>query len=459
MGVFQKIGLALPSIANRLAAAFGNYGPLHEEQRQQQLGMQQQLQNSTLQDQALNRQHLQQQIDNYQTPAQQDARALTNAGALEKQRNALAPPTDVVAPMPEGGMGHYNRSYNAQSGQWETNPTMVNQQLPNPARQAFDAGQQAQETMRASAPPTMPAIGGGPGPATPPSETISQPRQLPALSKPTGSGMIVPDTNSPTGYSKELYDGMGNVISRIPNALPPAAYVPSNTNNIHNIPKQDVNGNWVNVPESTTSSKTPTLPGIPPQARGGAGAPTRPKTPGGPAQATPINGPDGNPLHGPLGADARKNVSQIATTQKLIDQVLPELEARIKQSGGDMNSLWDAGMQRAAWAEYKHGGVIPDNVDPTLAHLLPTIAQLQIVGGLPYLRGTRSYQYIQQIQQHLPDPEKDSPALMVDKIHSLQKTMPILRQSVLESEGVGTNQPSTMPSTGAKWNAKTLRYE
>jgi len=107
-GFFSKIGQFLKTaapyiqpIVDRLAAAAGNYAPLElarqqreDALRQSQFGLQQQLQQSQPQNQDLTRQLTQKQIDNYQTPAQQQALAVTQAGALERVRNENAPPTD-----------------------------------------------------------------------------------------------------------------------------------------------------------------------------------------------------------------------------------------------------------------------------------------------------------------------------------------------------------------------------
>src|ERR1700680_4398315 len=83
-GFFSKIGAVLKTIApyiqpiaDRLAAAAGNYAPMELERqqredalRQSQFQLQSQLQQSQMANQDLTRQLTQKQIDNYQTPAQ-----------------------------------------------------------------------------------------------------------------------------------------------------------------------------------------------------------------------------------------------------------------------------------------------------------------------------------------------------------------------------------------------------
>src|SRR6266550_4525652 len=104
-GFFSRLGAGLKQImpyvtpiANRLAAAAGNYGPLELEQQQRQENMQQQLQRSQLANQDLTRQLTQKNLDNYRTPEQIAASQLTQAGALEDVKNLHGPSKDIVSP-------------------------------------------------------------------------------------------------------------------------------------------------------------------------------------------------------------------------------------------------------------------------------------------------------------------------------------------------------------------------
>src|SRR5690348_9129453 len=133
---FSKLGATIKQIApyvapiaNRLAATFGNSASLQAEYKDKEIAMQQrhaelaeQLNQSQLQNQELNRQLLTKQVANVRSP---------------EEVEAMKPPTDVVAPMPEGGgYGHYSRTFNPVTKQYETKPTMVGMQVPNPASQA-----------------------------------------------------------------------------------------------------------------------------------------------------------------------------------------------------------------------------------------------------------------------------------------------------------------------------------
>lgn len=216
---------------------------------------------------------------------------------------------------------------------------------------------------------------------------------------------------------------------------------------------KDINGNLVQIPyQNTTTTRThsvvptnesQTTPGTASAPTKPANRPIRPSASAG--AATPVNGPDGQPLHGPLSMGGKNTLYNIDSTMSLIgdpkdpNSLTAQLHARQQQG-----SLWNAAKQRAAWEEYSKAGVLPTNIDPQMAKLLPLVAQVQILGGLPYLKGIRNQQYIQQIQTHLPDPTKDSPELMVSKLDNLSQTLPLLKQAVYESEGAAP--PSASPS-------------
>ncbi len=448
-GFFSRIGAFLKTaapyiqpIADRLAAAAGNYAPMELERQQREDALRQQLTQSQLQNQDLSRQLTQKQIDNYETPEQQRAAAVTQAGALERVRNENAPPTDLVAPTDDGGYGHYSRSFNQQTGQWDVKPTMVTRQVPNPALDPYKAAAAGNppnlvQDWNAGPPPTMPA-------------TVPQQTQLPAMPKTSGAPQTEPSKlGSSTGFDHVWYAN-GREIGRAPEALGPAPYVGSTTTGTHNTLKQDENGNWVSIPESTSSTKTPQFPGA-------AAPPARPIVPSAP-RATPITDANGNPLHAPLSAAAKKTIGQINSSEGIIGAIIPELDAKVKDiqsRGGDANSLWDSVTQRAAWAEYQHGGIVPRNIDPTLARILPVVAQLQIVAAQPYMNNSRNFQFMEQIQQHIPNPEKDSPALMVEKIHAMQQTLPIIRAGIMRAEGLGAPQGNSVPATLPKVPPRT----
>lgn len=183
--IFSKIGGFLrqnsgtiADIGNRLAAAGGNYAPLeiaHQAKedalKQSQFGLQQQLNQSQLENQALNRKVLQQQYDNYQTPTQQAQHAVDI-------KHAETPST-----------------YQTDSGQTgiadtdltgKTSPRMVtipSAQVPNPT-QAAGAGMPPQ---------TMP-------PLIPPSPTVTSAEHKTPAIMPQSVGFHITDPVTGTVY-------------------------------------------------------------------------------------------------------------------------------------------------------------------------------------------------------------------------------------------------------------------
>lgn len=160
----------------------------------------------------------------------------------------------------------------------------------------------------------------------------------------------------------------------------------------------------------------------------------------------PLLGPDGVQIHKPLSAAAKNAIGQATITMDLMDQIMPELDS-IASAGGK-NQLWDSVQQRSAWQQYLRLGIDPANVDPSsvvtalpnidprLAKLFPTIAMLQVVGAQPWLRNIRRFEFLQQVQQHLPDPEKDAPELMLSKLDTLSENIPNLQRAAYEEEGI-----------------------
>jgi len=81
-------------------------------------------------------------------------------------------------------------------------------------------------------------------------------------------------------------------------------------------------------------------------------------------------------------------------------------------------------------------GPLADHVDPRIARILPTIAMLQILGAQPYLKNIRRFEFIKQVQQHIPDPEKDTPQLMVEKLRQFDRNLPTILAATYKAEGI-----------------------
>jgi hypothetical protein len=187
--------------------------------------------------------------------------------------------------------------------------------------------------------------------------------------------------------------------------------------------------------------------------------PAGPGTPrAGAGHATPITTSDGNQLHAPLGADAKKTLRQVSTSEQMLNSIMPDLTQAVTDIGHGSN-IYDAAQTRASWLEYNKG-LDPNNIDPNspvsalpgadarITKMFPAIAMMKVVLAQPFMNNSRNFQFMQQIQQHVPDPEKDTPQLMLSKAQWIQKSLPMIKKAVYESEGIG-GVPATMPPTNS----------
>lgn len=346
-GPFGKIGAFLKQVmpyvtpvANRLAAAAGNYGPIELEHQQRedalkqsQFGLQQQLQQSTLQNQDLQRQLTTHQIA-LSTPGSPEYAAkqqgdVTQAAAIEDARNLHAPPKDSVAQVPSGGgQGYYEEAYDPTQGKRVTTPKMVTTQVPNPERQPYAdvaAGGKPPNLVQdwnAGPPPTMPA-------------TVPQQSQMMALQKPLNAGGdIEPDQNSPTGFSHVWRSSNFQEVHREP-APAPSAYVGSETSGSNTVLKDDGQGHMVPVQLPHSSKKTPITPS-------GANNPTPPSpmpptSPNASTDGVKVGAPV---LNSPQTAATRTMIEAAPHVTELADKVLGEIDQQQK-SLGPAASRWN----------------------------------------------------------------------------------------------------------------------
>lgn len=133
-GFFSKIGHVIKTIApyigpvaNRLAAAFGNDAPLERELQQRRDLLQQQLANSQMDTANLNRQFLQKRLGDYETPTQERAAAVTQAGAIRDIDVLHGVAKDINTPQ-----GLVEESYDPATNRRTLRPKMMTTQVPNP---------------------------------------------------------------------------------------------------------------------------------------------------------------------------------------------------------------------------------------------------------------------------------------------------------------------------------------
>lgn len=116
----------------------------------------------------------------------------------------------------------------------------------------------------------------------------------------------------------------------------------------------------------------------------------------------------------PADAKAMENIQTARTSAQ-------KVKAALEQVGPDgkplyeHNSWTDVASARFKYFQYSHG----KSPEGYYADYIPLAARMKIIAGLPYLQGTRSIKYLQQIQEHIPDPAHDSPQNAYKKVTAL----------------------------------------
>lgn len=292
------------------------------------------------------------------------------------------------------------------------------------------------------------------------------------------------------------YNGAGQLVGKLQGSLASSSFYPKSSS--HDVLQANAEGNINKF--RLSSSSAPVIPGrgtppadsLPPGGQAsstgkmvgvpGANPITNPQgapqgqppiapvktgpVPAAGLQGTPVLDANGNQLHKPLDVEAKKALVDIYRTQGMIADVKPDLQSVVNDMKGG-GTLMDSAKIRANWQIYKSLGLDPSNVnpnsivsyarqmlgvdiDPRLARIFPTIAMLQIIGSKPYMGGIRNFNYIQQIQQHIPDPEKDSPDNMLNKLNNLEHNLPGLETAIYAGNGInqggrqGAGQPRSV---------------
>jgi hypothetical protein len=113
----------------------------------------------------------------------------------------------------------------------------------------------------------------------------------------------------------------------------------------------------------------------------------------------------------------------------LIDELLNKAQARIntKPPQGYFGTLGEKAGRLITKAEYSAG--LP--VSPADSERMQLASLLQVLGTVPYLRGVRNMQFINQIQQHLSDPTMTDEA-MVERLQTLKRLLPGMEQAIYD---------------------------
>jgi hypothetical protein len=146
-------------------------------------------------------------------------------------------------------------------------------------------------------------------------------------------------------------------------------------------------------------------------------------------------------------------VVSIHQMSPLVDELLAKTQARIATkpkaaSGvlGTVKSLPEKAGRLATKAAYSAG--LP--VAPADSERIQLASLLQILGTVPYLRGIRNMQFVQQIQQHLADPSATDESL-VERLQTLKRILPGMERAIYDvhNGGVIPHSHENMGSGGS----------
>lgn len=219
-------------------------------------------------------------------------------------------------------------------------------------------------------------------------------------------GDPIPDPRSSTGYSRPMLDAAGRTVRIVRDVVIPGL-TPKITEGTQLTTDKD--GNIIQVP--TTRVTRPLAPGT---------APAKP------AESKIVG-------HRPEKLTAQEQNAQgiIRKALPMMDQVIKDLEPHKGEDG-----ITDALKIRGNWALYQ-SGVGP--VVPWMASYMQISALLRVMNTQQFLRGIRNMVFVQQIQQHMPNPEKDTPAFAYDKAVRMKKLMQQM-QTEYGTQGPASNE-------------------
>jgi soluble lytic murein transglycosylase-like protein len=144
----------------------------------------------------------------------------------------------------------------------------------------------------------------------------------------------------------------------------------------------------------------------------------------------------GNRFRPPLTASGQKLLSDLAPTRDQIAGVITKLEPYRNND--------NPGTFLVPYKKYKTGVKSPEG---ELGNSISDISLAKIQASVPLLHGTRNYQRIQDIEEHLPEFRtllSDSPALMYDKLVKAERN--ILRMEAHGSQYMVKNAPANAPA-------------
>jgi len=277
----------------------------------------------------------------------------------------------------------------------------------------------------------------------------------PATEAPThvAGGEFSPDADSSTGFSRLMRDWRtGKIVSVQRDILPPAGWAPtvSTTRSVRFVQQPD--GTMVAVPVTTTSTRAKVMPGA------GAAATGLPPIPGvGPGAPTGAGAGVGQPLgvvgRRPMVVAVKKDIANV----KLALDFARQTRAILDEPGPDgipLSQRTDLDQQARDWLKVRAQGALYNlgikSGDPRYDRLNPLTSLLRVLVVSPYLKGLRNQLWVNQIQQHVPDATRHTPAAMAARLDVVTDALQKMKQDIMDQEGLTdeTWQSVAAPITG-----------
>lgn len=115
--------------------------------------------------------------------------------------------------------------------------------------------------------------------------------------------------------------------------------------------------------------------------------------------------------------DAISAITALMPNLKTLEQRLSEPDPNTGRPLYENNSVLDVGKQAWQWFQYKHGKAPSD---PLLQAIIPFAAFVDVQATAPWARAGRSMRVFMFIQQHVPNPDRDTPQNMWIKLQQMK---------------------------------------
>lgn len=280
--------------------------------------------------------------------------------------------------------------------------------------------------------------------------------------------------------------GQAQVVSVVRGGMPPPEYLQSVTHVLRATPVIQADGSYRIEFLPTTTTRGRVLPSAGPQPGAGgarpAGAqprPALPPVPGAPTGVQPgqvvgakpapepvVKTADGRTVvgHKAMTVADRRDIGSVALSLYLANELNGLLNApdpanaerRLRDRTGGWEQVSDA--LKARWGATRYTTLGMTSGSQFLQKAMPLSNLARVIFASPYLKGVRAYQWVQDIQRHIPDATKQSPAAMGERLDVLVPVLQNMRKDLQAELGLSEEQMAQfMRDAAAEQNIPTAK--